>query len=364
MKRRYILPIFLFIQIIFLKIIRYFPELVERFYSNGVYVYISKFSRIVWGKIPFSIGDCLYFILIVLLIKWFWNKRKIWTRGRAEQSGAKSDWKNNLISVLSVLSIFYFFFHILWALNYYREPLFEKMKIERDYTDADLLTFTKKLIAKTNAIQSQITKNDSLKVVVPYSQNQVFEMNQNGYKNLSKEYPFFNYSNSSIKKSLFSLPLTYMGFGGYLNPFTNEAQVNYLGPMYSFPMTTNHEMAHQMGYASESECNFIGFLAGIKNKDLYFQYAAYSSALRYCLGNVAENDEAKFNAYKPKTNLGIIKNFRESELFWNQYDTFIDKGFHAFYDHYLKANQQQDGLESYSKFVDLLINYYKGKELR
>ena len=217
MKRSYILPLFLLIQIMILKIIRFFPECVERFYSNGLYVYLSKFSRIVLGKIPFSIGDCLYFFLITLLIKWIWNKRKSW----------KTEWKNNLLTVLSALSVFYFFFHILWALNYYREPLFVKMNIERDYTDADLLVFTKKLIAKTNAIQSQITKNDSLKVVFPYSQNQVFEMNQNGYKNLSREYDFFTYSHLSIKKSLFSLPLTYMGFGGYLNPFTNEAQVNY-----------------------------------------------------------------------------------------------------------------------------------------
>ena len=154
--------------------------------------------------------------------------------------------------------MFYFLFHFLWAMNYYRQPLFEKMNIKREYSDADLLAFTKKLIAKTNAIQSQITKNDNLKVVFPYSQEQVFQMNLNGYKNFQR-ISFFTYTNLSIKKSLFSLPLTYMGFGGYLNPFTNEAQVNYLGPMYSFPMTTNHEMAHQMGYASESECNFIGF---------------------------------------------------------------------------------------------------------
>jgi hypothetical protein len=38
-----------------------------------------------------------------------------------------------------------------------------------------------------------------------------------------------------------------MGFGGYLNPFTNEAQVNYLGS--NVFLTANHEMAHQMGYA-------------------------------------------------------------------------------------------------------------------
>jgi hypothetical protein len=349
MKRSYILPLFLLIQIVILKIIRFFPECVELFYSNGLYVYLSKFSRIVLGKIPFSIGDCIYFILILMLVKWLWTKRKSW----------KEEWKNNLLTVLSVLSMFYFFFHFLWALNYYREPLFEKMSIERDYTDADLLTFTKKLIAKTNAIQSQITKNDSLKVVFPYSQDQVFKMNQNGYKNLSREYDFFTYSHLSIKKSLFSLPLTYMGFGGYLNPFTNEAQVNYLGPMYSFPMTTNHEIAHQMGYASESECNFIGFLSSIKNDNLYFQYSGYSMALRYCLGNWQVRNEERLKQLLKTVNPGILKNYQESQDFWEQYQTPIETGFHAFYDRFLKINQQKDGMDSYSKFVNLMVNYYK-----
>ncbi|HEU4496459.1 MAG TPA: DUF3810 family protein, partial [Flavobacterium sp.] len=35
--------------------------------------------------------------------------------------------------------------------------------------------------------------------------------------------------------------------------------------------------------------------------------------------------------------------------------------FHYFYDTFLKANQQKDGLEGYSKFVGLLMGYYKGK---
>ncbi|AOW11060.1 DUF3810 domain-containing protein [Flavobacterium gilvum] len=349
MKRSYILPLFLLIQIILLKILRFFPECVEQIYSNGFYQFLSKTLRIVLGKIPFSVGDCIYFILILFALKWFWKKRKSW----------KIEWKNNLLTVLSVLSVFYFFFHIFWALNYYREPLFEKMNIERDYSDADLLAFTKKLIAKTNAVQNQITKNDSLKVEFPYSQKQVFEMNQNGYKNLAKEYPFFTYSHLCIKKSLFSLPLTYMGFGGYLNPFTNEAQVNYLGPMYSFPMTTNHEMAHQMGYASESECNFIGFMSSIKNDNLYFQYSGYSMALRYCLGNWQVRNEKILEQLLKTINPGILKNYKESQDFWEQYETPIETGFHIFYDRFLKINQQKDGMDSYSKFVNLMVNYYK-----
>ncbi len=353
MQRKYILPLFLLIQILFLKIIAFFPELVERFYSNGLYIYISKFSRIALGKIPFSVGDIIYGILIFYLLKSIWKARKTW----------KTEWKNNLLKVLSILSVTYFLFHFLWALNYYRQPLFEKMQIERDYTDADLFDFTKKLLTKTNEIQSQITKNDSLKVVFPYSQKQVFEMNLNGYKTLSNEYNFFEYINPSIKKSLFSLPLTYMGFGGYLNPFTNEAQVNYLGPMYGFPMTTNHEMAHQMGFASESECNFIGFLASVKNENLYFQYSGYSNALRYCLGNWYVRDKKVYDQLLKTVHPGILKNYQENEDFWKQYQTPIETGFHLFYDNFLKINQQKEGMDSYSKFVNLLVNYYKGKSL-
>ena len=350
MKRKYILILFLLFQIIFLKIIAFFPNVVEQFYSNGLYVWISKISRTALGTIPLSVGDILYGIGIVYLLLSLWNIRK-------------TNWKDQLLKITSTISVGYFLFHFLWALNYYRVPLFEKMNIQREYTKDDLLVFTEKLILKTNAVQFEITKNKNLKVTNQYSQDSIFKMTQLGYDNLAKQYPFFKYQNRSIKKSLFSLPLTYMGFGGYLNPFTNESQVNYKLPMYGFPNVVCHEMAHQLGFASESECNFIGFLACIKNEDLYFQYSAYSNALRYCMANIGMKDERKYKILKAKINPGIIANYKDSDVFWEQYDTFIDKGFHAFYDQFLKFNQQEDGMESYSKYVDLLINYYKNKQL-
>ena len=352
-KRKHILPIFLVVQIVFLKILAYFPLVVERFYSNGLYVVISRCSRTILGTISFSTGDILYGIIIIYILFQIWKNRKTW----------KLHWKDNLLKVISFISVVYFLFHLLWALNYYRVPLFEKMNIERDYSDSDLIAFTEKLITKTNTIQFEITKDKNSKVSNPYSQDSIFKMSQNGYNNLAKEYYFFNYEIPSKKKSLISLPLTYMGFAGYLNPFTNEAQVNYKLPMVSFPNVICHEMAHQIGYASESECNFIGFLAGIKNNNLYFQYSAYSNALHYCLVNIAMKNETQFNELKTKVNLGILDNYKENELFWIQHDTFIDKGFHAFYDQFLKINQQKEGIESYSKFVNLMVNYYKEKEL-
>ena len=353
MKRQKLLPFLLLLQIILIPFLGYFPEEVERFYSNGFYLFISKSLRMIFGNIPFSVGDIIYFLLIVFGIQWIRANRKSWN----------NHWKNNILKIVSCFSVIYFAFHLLWGFNYHRQPLFEKMKIERDYTDADLLLFTKKLIAKTNAIQLEITQNKNSKIVFPYSQEQVFTMNLNGYRTLANEYPFFNYSELSAKKSLFSLPLTYMGFGGYLNPFTNEAQVNYLLPMYHSPTTSCHEMAHQMGYASESECNFIGFMASVKNKDLYFKYSGYSFALRYSLANWQVRNKAVYKKLVQTVHPGILKNYDESDAFWKTYETPVETGFHLFYDTFLKWNQQKDGMEGYSKFVNLMVNYYQNKPL-
>ena len=63
----------------------------------------------------------------------------------------------------------------------------------------------------------------------------------------------YKYKYPSVKKSLFSLPLTYMGFSGYINPFTNEANINYNIPASSQVFVINHEIAHQLGIASEKD---------------------------------------------------------------------------------------------------------------
>ena len=353
MKRKHILPILLFVQIILVKTLAFFPDFVEKWYSKGLYTKIAFVSRNLFGSVPFSVGDLIYYILIFLLLRWIRNNKK----------GFWKNWKTNGLTVLSWFSIFYFFFHFLWGMNYYRIPLHEKLNIDKEYTLAELEAFTEKMITKTNAIQFEITKNDTIAVHIPYSNDEIFELAQNGYKNLPDELNDFEYHYKSTKASLFSYPLSYMGFGGYLNPFTNEAQVNILKPKYNAPLTTTHEMAHQTGIGSESECNFIGFIAASKNDDLYFQYAAYTTIVRYCLSNLEKTQEGSLEKFLKTINKGVLKNFDENEQFWEKYHTPIDTAFEIFYDNFLKANQQQDGLESYSKFVGLMIGYERNYEL-
>lgn len=347
--RKYFWLIMLPVQIVALQVLSFFPEAVERYYSRGVYPIISGVSRAVTDFVPFSVGDILYGIVIGYFVYRVWKHRR----------KLRSRWQENLWYVLSAVSIFYFFFNVLWGINYHRVPLSEKLQIDEEYSVDELLSFTRGLVHTTNVLHQQIAGNDSLKVIMPYSQEQVFQMNTAGYRNLAERFPQFCHDGKSVKKSLISLPLTYMGFSGYLNPFTNEAQVNYLLPDYSFPATAAHEMAHQIGYASESEANFVGYLATISNDDPYIQYSGYCLALRYCMAELEYRDEKLFDDVRKTINPGILENFRESREFWERYETFIENGFHLFWDRFLKINQQEEGMESYSRFVDLLVNYSK-----
>lgn len=343
-----ILSLFLLVQILLIKIISLFPEVVERFYSTGLYPIISRFFRMVFGWIPFSIGDILYFFigltLLISIIRWI-----------------KDKFKNTISKIFKLgayLSVFYFFFHFFWGLNYYRNSLYINLKLEKkSYTVEQLSNLTQKILTQLKQIHVKLVANDSLAVIVPYSKNEILDKTQLAYDALAKDYPQFKYNTVSLKNSIFSVPLSYMGFSGYLNPLSGEAQVNNNVPKIDLPSISCHEVAHQLGIGFENEANFIGFLAATSSEDLYFQYSANLKALRYCISGLYFFDQTKANEFIEQIPKGILKNSKESETFWLSYKNKLEPFFKLFYDSYLKANQQKEGMLTYSKMVDLLIAY-------
>lgn len=326
-----------------------YPEVIENYYSNGLYVYIAKGFRLAFGWIPFSAGDLFYTVAGLLAVRFVILK-------------ARTGFRKPLFllrEVFVVIALTYFVFHLFWGMNYYRCPLHKKLNINTTYTTEELAEFTQRLIAKTNAIQLSVTGNDTLPVMSPYEKKTIFKKTPEGFKRLSDEIPGLSYQPVSIKTSLYSTVLTYMGYSGYLNPFTNEAQVNGLMPKFKFPMVSCHEEAHQLGYAAENEANFIGYLAAIHHTDPYFKYSAYSYSLKYCLMALKQKDTLKFEALYPGLNKGIVKNYIESENFWRAYQNNAEVLFKNSFDAFLKLNNQADGIKSYSYMVPLLINYHK-----
>ena len=122
-------------------------------------------------------------------------------------------------------------------------------------------------------------------------------------------------------------------------------------PLYGFAMTATHEMAHQIGFASESECNFIGYLAAVSNKDNYVRYSAESFALRYCLKFLKTQNPQAYKNIIVGINQGIFKNFEESDAFWSEHQSVVESGFKLFYNQFLKANQQKDDIRKSAVYV-------------
>ena len=332
-------------QIVTVKILSKNPQIVESYYSVKFYPYISKFLRSIFDNFTFSIGDILYiFTLTIIVFKVFKNR--------------KMKIKKVIIDGLGILSVLYFIFHLFWGLNYYRTPLTQKLNLKTNYSTEYLIKTTKEIILLTNKVHFDIT-NDTEKLVSLKLNFEDLKKEINiGYKNISKKYPFLKYYPSNQKKSLFSTPLSYMGFSGYFNPFTNETQLNWHTPKNSQPITQAHEQAHQLGFAAENEANFIAFLATYENNNIFIKYSALTFALRHCLNDLFIKDLDSFNYLKSSVNYGVLKDFENRQKKWNYFKNPLEPLFKKIYSKFLNINNQKLGIKSYSYVVAHIVNYY------
>lgn len=353
MKKRstLILAILLPVQIALVRILAMFPDFVESWYSLGIYPITSSLMRMGLGFLPFSLGDILYAVLILMLLRW------IFRRFRQKFRNPKR-WG---LETLAVLSLIYACFNIFWGFNYYRLPLHQSLEIENDYSTEELATLTQRLIERSNEIHLSITGNDSIKVEVPYSKSELLEMTPKGYENLEHTFPELNYNKVSLKRSIYSLPLTYMGFNGYLNPLTNEGQVNTIIVPFKIPSTASHELGHQLGYAKENEANFLACLSTMNHPDEYFRYSGYTFALSHCLSELYFREPELTDSLMQTLNYGIRLNYMEVREFWERHQNPMEPVFMYTYNSFLRANNQPGGMKSYSYVVALLVNYFKDR---
>lgn len=341
------------LQILLIQLLKYNPAFVEKWYSLGLYPWIGKISRTLWGWVPFSVGDIFYTAIAVIALRWIYKNRK----------NFRYEPIRLIAEILAHVSVVYFMFHMLWGFNYYREPLRKTLNLGNEYTTEELIDITNRLIAKSNNLHRSLGYADSVKIDLPFTHKELFAHTENSFDNLEKTFPSLSLKPRSVKKSIWSMGLTYMGYSGYLNPFSGEAQVNGLIKSYKFPVVACHEQAHQLGYAKENEANFIATLAALHNDNDYIKYSGYIFALRYCVNELSYRDKDLYYATLETINPGILKSYKEMRDFWDRYNNPFEELSKAWYNLFLKANNQPKGIKTYSYMVALMVNYYGDKEL-
>ncbi len=335
-----------------IKIISTFSRWVEGYYSTGIYVYISTFLRAITRWVPFSVGDVLYSVLALFFIIKFITFIRIILRKQATA-------RFFLYSLLKVVRFFlwvYIIFNLLWGINYERLGIAHQLQIQpAQYSTIELKTLTDSLLERVNTARRAM--GDS---AFKYpSQQEVFAEAIKAYKNVQQQYPFLAYPQPCIKATLYGNFANYLGFQGYYDPFTGESQVDVTIPPFIIPYTTTHEVSHQIGYGTEDEANFVGYLAGKASTNPLFHYSIYFDLFNYANSALFFRDSAAARANYKALDTLIKIDERAYRKFLISYRNPVDRYMTSLYDSYLKANNQPNGMDTYSEVISWLVAYQK-----
>ena len=337
---------------VIIRVISMDADWIERYYSNGVYPHIVRFQRMLLGWVPFSVGDLFYGWAVIWLI--------IQTVKLIRRLARRDAGRDYLLGVgrrfLSGALLIYISFNLLWGLNYNRRGIQNVLKLNiSDYTRNDLIEVTSRLAEKLDSLQAySLLNRGNLQ-----RKKWLFQGTVSAYKHLSMKNELFVYEYPSVKPSIYSYLGNYLGFTGYYNPFSGEAQVNTTVPLFIRPFTSCHEIGHQLGYAKESEANFAGYLSASSSEDPSFLYSVYFDMFAYSSRYLYMEDSVTLKNIREGLSPGVRSDIRELREFAIRYSTPLETAIDRIYSQYLKANQQPSGRMSYNEVVALLIAYYR-----
>jgi hypothetical protein len=290
---------------------------VEEWYATGIYVYLGAALRFLLGWLPFSFGDLLYIAAIVYVI---FTLHKSFKRPILK----------TLDRLFKVGSIVWLTFHFLWGFNYYRSSIPEQFNLETgEVKEEEIEAFTNYTLTQANL----------------YSNPQPITHNPQ--------------PTTTIKPSLFGVLGNYMGYGGYYNPFTGEAQINNYMPEFMLPYIAVHEVAHQKGYAKESEANFIGYLDVINSGDSALLYSANLEMFLFANRALHRFDSTLARQNMERLSPRIKKDLADYKVFAEKYYGPVDKFVTWFYTGFLNFNNQPEGMMSYNRGMVYTMRYLK-----
>ena len=248
---------------------------------------------------------------------------------------------------------------LIWGLNYQQSSPTKPfgLQVKDSYNDVEIEQLTLQLIEELNLTRAQLSDTELNKVNI----NQVFLETIQEYAQIQMLYPFLKLTNPSLKQAKFPQMGDYLGFMAFYHPLTGEAIIRGDLPLLTVPFTTCHEIAHQLGYASETEANFIAFVIGTESKRPLFKYSmllqlfsyAQSAELNFIakagdFENWKKVAERNKNLLLPK----VLADRKKIKVFFLARQGFLIPASTSMYNQFLLWNKQAKGINSYD---DVLI---------
>jgi hypothetical protein len=339
---------------LFLRLFSLNAAWVEQWYTFGFYPFISAFFRILFGWVPFSVGDIFYIAAFLWLVWKVWKLVLLLRRKRLKEHLSWVLFRK----YLKLCLLIYIIFTLFWGMNYFRQGIPAQLGLDvQPYSVQDLFDVT---VALQQRLNSYAEKVDSLQRL-QFNQNSfLFQNGMAAYQQVQRQYPFLTYHHPSLKPSLFTPVGHLFGFTGYYNPFTAEAQLRTSIPVFLKPFVISHEMAHQLGYAKENEASFVAYLTCKASADINFLYSTYFELYRDAIFEcrLTPNKELT-ETLRKNIHPRVRHDAYDLQVFLLRNRNFVEPFMSSFYDRYLKLNNQPKGKATYDEVIAYLIAYMK-----
>jgi hypothetical protein len=335
----------------FARINRSFAEV----YALKVYPVIAELISLFTSKVKFSFAEfsiialimTIVIYLLIVIVKTITNKSSVYI-------------KNFFLNMALFLSVIYFLFVLFCGINYYRNEFtyYSGLEIKESSTE-DLIKLCETLIKDANEQRASLkTGLNGDAEIFDNDYRGTAERARKSFNNISQEYEVLKGSYPAPKIVFNSRIMSQLRITGVFFPFTFEANVNVDIPQYQVPSTMLHELVHLRGFMREDEANFISYLACINSGFDDFAYSGTMLALTHSMGALYYEDYEAFAALYNTYSVDVKNDLMYSSNYWKQFETKVAEISNKVNDSYLKANNQDDGVKSYGRMVDLLLAYY------
>ena len=327
-----------------------------QWYAVTIYPLITGSLGRFMGIFPFSVTELGLYLLIVLFVvslvrSW---RRPLKILGR----------------LLFGASRLFFLFTVNCGINYYRQPFssLSGLTIQPSSSQElyDLCSWLVEQIQDSvRQLEDQASEENGFsgqtsREPLP-SYGKLLEYGRQGQlamRRLGEEFPVLAGFYPAPKPLLLSRILSVQQLCGVYSPFTVEANYNREMPLYNIPHTICHELSHLKGFMREDEANFIGYAACIHSEDLYFRYSGYLMGWVYAGNALAQADPEGFAALRSALPQAALTDLSYNNAYWDAFQGKVAEVSTRVNDTYLKLQDQQDGIQSYGRVVDLMLAYH------
>jgi Protein of unknown function (DUF3810) len=315
---------------------------VERWYADWLYPAIQANVTSLSNRLPIALFDVavVVFILIALGI-WIWSIRLA-----RRKHVIRSLWRG-VVATLTLLAVVYLWFLALWGLNYARPPLESTMQYDASrITPEAVRVLAEYSIDRAN--QTHAAGHAAGFQAIHDSPQALIDALHQVEKEFGRPRPTVM---ATPKWSIFSPFYRASGVSGQLGPFFLETLLNpdLTGP--ERPSVLAHEWAHLSGYAPESDASFIGLLAALRAGPAA-EYSAWLDLVSESVNQlqpVTQRIVLEKLAQGPRDDQAAIRE-RLKKLVRP-----VEKVAWSSYDQLLKSQGVEEGVQSYSRVIQLLI---------